>query len=153
MLICDSWIWKNRSSVKIIQNVCAMHMQVILCNDCEKRGTASFHWRYHKCQYCGSYNTRLVWLPFLENLYVLLARCRYIPLMIYATGTKRLQFSVDELVLSYCITTDSSREILVTQPIVGFCTKAQLVNKWWLPDALVRFFQKVIVYERNITCS
>ncbi|KAJ8553861.1 hypothetical protein K7X08_024539 [Anisodus acutangulus] len=34
--------------------------QVILCNDCEKRGTASFHWLYHKCSCCGSYNTRLV---------------------------------------------------------------------------------------------
>ncbi|XP_059643366.1 zinc finger protein BRUTUS-like At1g74770 isoform X2 [Cornus florida] len=34
--------------------------QVILCNDCEKRGTASFHWLYHKCSYCGSYNTRLL---------------------------------------------------------------------------------------------
>lgn len=34
--------------------------QAILCNDCEKRGTASFHWLYHKCSYCGSYNTRLV---------------------------------------------------------------------------------------------
>ncbi|PSR89630.1 Zinc finger protein BRUTUS-like [Actinidia chinensis var. chinensis] len=32
--------------------------QVILCNDCEKRGTASFHWLYHKCSHCGSYNTR-----------------------------------------------------------------------------------------------
>ncbi|KAH0690407.1 hypothetical protein KY290_018644 [Solanum tuberosum] len=34
--------------------------QAILCNDCEKRGTASFHWLYHKCSYCCSYNTRLV---------------------------------------------------------------------------------------------
>ncbi|XP_031407043.1 zinc finger protein BRUTUS-like At1g18910 [Punica granatum] len=34
--------------------------QVILCNDCEKRGSAPFHWLYHKCPYCGSYNTRLL---------------------------------------------------------------------------------------------
>ncbi|XP_057806356.1 zinc finger protein BRUTUS-like At1g74770 [Salvia miltiorrhiza] len=34
--------------------------QVILCNDCEQRGTASFHWLYHKCLYCGSYNTRVL---------------------------------------------------------------------------------------------
>lgn len=107
MLIGDFLIWKSWFSVKIIQNVCAMHMQVILCNDCEKRGTASFHWLYHKCPYCGSYNTRLMWLEFLENLYVILIRCRYIPFMIYATGTKRLQFSVNELVLSYCITTST----------------------------------------------
>ncbi|KAM1789084.1 hypothetical protein ACFX11_039278 [Malus domestica] len=32
--------------------------QVILCNVCEKRGTAPFHWLYHKCPSCGSYNTR-----------------------------------------------------------------------------------------------
>ncbi|WCJ35994.1 zinc finger protein-related [Euphorbia peplus] len=34
--------------------------QPILCNDCEKRGAAAFHWHYHKCPYCGSYNTRLL---------------------------------------------------------------------------------------------
>ncbi|XP_041998029.1 zinc finger protein BRUTUS-like At1g74770 [Salvia splendens] len=34
--------------------------QVILCNDCEQRGTVSFHWLYHKCSYCGSYNTRVL---------------------------------------------------------------------------------------------
>ncbi|XVF54236.1 hypothetical protein PTKIN_Ptkin05aG0164300 [Pterospermum kingtungense] len=34
--------------------------QVILCNDCEKKGTAPFHWLYHKCSNCGSYNTRLL---------------------------------------------------------------------------------------------
>ncbi|KAK4489831.1 hypothetical protein RD792_000475 [Penstemon davidsonii] len=35
-------------------------IQVILCNDCEKKGNASFHWLYHKCSHCGSYNTRLL---------------------------------------------------------------------------------------------
>ncbi|KZV21692.1 hypothetical protein F511_02850 [Dorcoceras hygrometricum] len=35
-------------------------VQVILCNDCEKRGSAAFHWLYHKCPHCGSFNTRLV---------------------------------------------------------------------------------------------
>ncbi|XP_021808365.1 zinc finger protein BRUTUS-like At1g18910 isoform X4 [Prunus avium] len=34
--------------------------QVILCNDCEKKGTAPFHWLYHKCSSCGSYNTRIL---------------------------------------------------------------------------------------------
>ncbi|KAJ7956322.1 putative Zinc finger protein [Quillaja saponaria] len=34
--------------------------QVILCNDCEKKGVASFHWLYHKCSFCGSYNTRVL---------------------------------------------------------------------------------------------
>ncbi|EEF52103.1 zinc finger protein BRUTUS-like At1g18910 [Ricinus communis] len=34
--------------------------QVILCNDCEKKGPAAFHWHYHKCPFCDSYNTRLL---------------------------------------------------------------------------------------------
>ncbi|KAF4356771.1 hypothetical protein G4B88_017801 [Cannabis sativa] len=34
--------------------------QIILCNDCEKRGEAPFHWLYHKCSFCASYNTRLL---------------------------------------------------------------------------------------------
>ncbi|CAH9082719.1 unnamed protein product [Cuscuta europaea] len=34
--------------------------QDILCNDCEKKGVASFHWLYHKCAQCGSYNTRVM---------------------------------------------------------------------------------------------
>ncbi|GLT43494.1 hypothetical protein SLA2020_174370 [Shorea laevis] len=34
--------------------------QDILCNDCEKKGTAPFHWLYHKCGFCGSYNTRVI---------------------------------------------------------------------------------------------
>ena len=33
--------------------------QTIYCNDCEKDGVASFHWVYHKCTSCGSYNTRV----------------------------------------------------------------------------------------------
>lgn len=34
--------------------------QDILCNDCGKKGTAAFHWLYHKCSCCGSYNTRVI---------------------------------------------------------------------------------------------
>ncbi|XP_031121997.1 zinc finger protein BRUTUS-like [Ipomoea triloba] len=34
--------------------------QDILCNDCDKKGTARFHWLYHKCASCGSYNTRVI---------------------------------------------------------------------------------------------
>ncbi|KAK9039786.1 hypothetical protein V6N11_014975 [Hibiscus sabdariffa] len=34
--------------------------QDILCNDCDRKGTARFHWLYHKCEYCGSYNTRVI---------------------------------------------------------------------------------------------
>ncbi|KAM3739340.1 hypothetical protein ACB098_08G017200 [Castanea mollissima] len=34
--------------------------QDILCNDCDKKGTAGFHWLYHKCGFCESYNTRVI---------------------------------------------------------------------------------------------
>ncbi|XP_057812774.2 zinc finger protein BRUTUS isoform X2 [Cryptomeria japonica] len=34
--------------------------QDILCNDCEKKQKAPFHWLYHKCSTCGSYNTRAI---------------------------------------------------------------------------------------------
>lgn len=34
--------------------------QDILCNDCDKKGSAPFHWLYHKCGRCGSYNTRVI---------------------------------------------------------------------------------------------
>ncbi|XP_021645303.2 zinc finger protein BRUTUS isoform X2 [Hevea brasiliensis] len=34
--------------------------QDILCNDCDQKGTARFHWLYHKCRLCGSYNTRVI---------------------------------------------------------------------------------------------
>ncbi|KAI5056021.1 hypothetical protein GOP47_0029542 [Adiantum capillus-veneris] len=34
--------------------------QDILCNDCELKGKAPFHWLYHKCRNCGSYNTRAI---------------------------------------------------------------------------------------------
>jgi len=32
----------------------------ILCNDCEKRSVAPFHFIYHKCRFCHSYNTKLL---------------------------------------------------------------------------------------------
>ncbi|KAH7295966.1 hypothetical protein KP509_26G001500 [Ceratopteris richardii] len=34
--------------------------QDILCNDCEQKSVAPFHWLYHKCAKCGSYNTRVI---------------------------------------------------------------------------------------------
>ena len=32
----------------------------ILCNDCETKTITSFHFIYHKCQNCGSYNTTIL---------------------------------------------------------------------------------------------
>ncbi|RZB95248.1 zinc finger protein BRUTUS-like isoform X4 [Glycine soja] len=34
--------------------------QDILCHDCDRKGTSRFHWLYHKCGFCGSYNTRVI---------------------------------------------------------------------------------------------
>ena len=33
--------------------------QLILCNDCGKSGFAPFHFVYHSCPHCRSYNTRV----------------------------------------------------------------------------------------------
>ncbi|XP_047306955.1 zinc finger protein BRUTUS-like [Impatiens glandulifera] len=41
--------------------------QDILCNDCDKKGTTRFHWLYHKCGSCGSYNTRVIKLDSNSN--------------------------------------------------------------------------------------
>lgn len=35
-------------------------MQELLCNDCEERSSAPFHFVYHKCGHCASYNTRIL---------------------------------------------------------------------------------------------
>ncbi|KAG1677148.1 hypothetical protein FOA52_000954 [Chlamydomonas sp. UWO 241] len=33
--------------------------QLVLCNDCGKSGFAPFHFVYHSCPHCRSYNTRV----------------------------------------------------------------------------------------------
>ncbi|KAL4436350.1 hypothetical protein ABPG77_009912 [Micractinium sp. CCAP 211/92] len=38
----------------------ASRKQAILCNDCGKTGEAAFHFVYHKCPDCKSYNTRVL---------------------------------------------------------------------------------------------
>ena len=38
----------------------ACQRQQVLCRDCERRSEAPFHFVYHKCQNCGSYNTAVV---------------------------------------------------------------------------------------------
>jgi ribosomal protein L37E len=35
-------------------------MSHILCNDCEKKSDTVYHFMYHKCKHCGSYNTKLI---------------------------------------------------------------------------------------------
>jgi zinc finger-like protein len=34
--------------------------QAVLCHDCGRQGAADFHWVYHSCQHCRSYNTRVL---------------------------------------------------------------------------------------------
>ncbi|XP_059649687.1 zinc finger protein BRUTUS-like [Cornus florida] len=41
--------------------------QDILCNDCENKGTSPFHWLYHKCGHCGSYNTKVIKVDSYSN--------------------------------------------------------------------------------------
>ena len=38
----------------------ACQRQQVLCRDCERRGEAPFHFVYHKCQHCGSFNTAVI---------------------------------------------------------------------------------------------
>jgi RING finger/CHY zinc finger protein 1 len=33
---------------------------MVLCNDCEMKSTAKFHFVYHKCSFCKSYNTKVL---------------------------------------------------------------------------------------------
>ncbi|RKP06574.1 zinc-ribbon-domain-containing protein, partial [Thamnocephalis sphaerospora] len=35
-------------------------VSLVLCNDCEQRGYAKFHFLYHKCAHCNSYNTKVL---------------------------------------------------------------------------------------------
>jgi hypothetical protein len=32
----------------------------IFCNDCEKKSITKFHFVYHRCEHCNSYNTKLL---------------------------------------------------------------------------------------------
>jgi zinc finger-like protein len=34
--------------------------QSVLCQDCGKVGRAAYHWVYHACPHCKSYNTRIL---------------------------------------------------------------------------------------------
>lgn len=44
----------------VIYSFVVLLIQDILCNDCERKGRSRFHWLYHKCGSCGSYNTRVI---------------------------------------------------------------------------------------------
>jgi zinc finger-like protein len=34
--------------------------QAVLCQDCGHQGEAPYHWVYHACPSCSSYNTRVL---------------------------------------------------------------------------------------------
>lgn len=38
----------------------AGRLQPILCQDCGRQGEAPYHWVYHACPACRSYNTRVL---------------------------------------------------------------------------------------------
>ena len=40
--------------------MCCCGVQKVLCNDCGATGDAQFHFVYHKCLRCTSYNTRVL---------------------------------------------------------------------------------------------
>ena len=54
---------------KRIDNMLAQHtmpseyekwVSWVLCNDCEKKSYSKYHFLYHKCGECGSYNTKTI---------------------------------------------------------------------------------------------
>eukprot|EP01135_Chromosphaera_perkinsii_P006900 Nk52_evm55s621 gene=Nk52_evmTU55s621 len=51
---------KDHKMPKEFENVGSL----ILCNDCEKKSEAPYHFLYHKCAHCSSYNTRLLEMIF-----------------------------------------------------------------------------------------
>jgi zinc finger-like protein len=56
-----SWVSLFLPSAQMQYLYCvALFLQDILCNDCERKGRSQFHWLYHKCGSCGSYNTRVI---------------------------------------------------------------------------------------------
>eukprot|EP00123_Amoebidium_parasiticum_P010013 comp19837_c0_seq1/m.23890 comp19837_c0_seq1/g.23890 ORF comp19837_c0_seq1/g.23890 comp19837_c0_seq1/m.23890 type:complete len:324 (-) comp19837_c0_seq1:641-1612(-) len=44
-------------------------VSTILCNDCEQRSDVPFHFTYHKCLPCGSYNTKVIATRHTDALY------------------------------------------------------------------------------------
>ena len=52
--LCSKQRLKGHVSMSFVR------MQAVMCNDCGKRGEAPFHFVYHKCVHCASYNTRVV---------------------------------------------------------------------------------------------
>jgi zinc finger-like protein len=38
----------------------AHKQQSVLCQDCGRAGRAPYHWVYHACPHCKSYNTRVL---------------------------------------------------------------------------------------------
>lgn len=36
------------------------YVNQVLCNDCEKRSYAKYHFLYHKCKECKGYNTKVI---------------------------------------------------------------------------------------------
>lgn len=55
----DEYIEKERKEHPLSREMAARKSNVY-CNDCQRNSTVPWHYQFHKCQPCGSYNTRLV---------------------------------------------------------------------------------------------
>eukprot|EP00123_Amoebidium_parasiticum_P015424 comp22966_c0_seq1/m.36474 comp22966_c0_seq1/g.36474 ORF comp22966_c0_seq1/g.36474 comp22966_c0_seq1/m.36474 type:complete len:359 (-) comp22966_c0_seq1:402-1478(-) len=62
----------------------------ISCNDCEMRSEAPFHFSYHKCQECGSYNTKVLSVKHSEALQ------RAMGISLHASSTGNEDMSLDQ---------------------------------------------------------
>ena len=57
------WLYERLDEVLAVQQMpeeYANDRSLILCNDCEKRSETKYHFLYHKCQQCSSYNTKVI---------------------------------------------------------------------------------------------
>lgn len=55
----DEYLERERELHPLSKELAARQSDVH-CNDCLKRSTVPWHYQHHKCQNCGSYNTRVV---------------------------------------------------------------------------------------------
>jgi hypothetical protein len=52
--------WDEIMAAQQMPEEYANDRSLILCNDCEKRSETKYHFYYHKCNECNSYNTKVI---------------------------------------------------------------------------------------------
>lgn len=55
----DEYIENERKEHPLSREL-AERRSAIFCNECEKRSSTSWHYKHHKCELCGSYNTIVI---------------------------------------------------------------------------------------------